>query len=583
MRRAYKNLLCFILIVSSALAFGGTSVSWMGTTFTIPGSGETDWAGPTKVDGFLVSVGQNALSKAGGNFTLTADTNFGSSYGLLGKYFTDNTASAATSGMLRLSNGASVSWLNAAGSANLPLSVNSSNNLVFNGATIMSSSGIVPVASGGTGMSSVGGSSTVLVSNGTAIEYSQLTNAMVSDGASVTRTKLGVGNPGRVVINSSSGVFSDEATLAVSRGGTNIGSYTTGDVLYASSGSTLSKLAIGSSGQQLTVSGGVPTWGAASASLAVSEKTSGYALTSTDDVIVSNSAGASVTHVLPSASANSGKVFYVVKKDTSGATNIATLGGDTISGSQNVTLGVANQYLGIVSDGSSTYRVTTRGAPSAPTRTAYLSGSGTYTTKPGVLYLKVRAIGGGGGGGGSGTTDGTASTAGGNTTFGTSLLTANGGAGGTRNGAGAAGGSASAASPSYGTAVTGGNGGASSFMSGAVDNGSSSAAGGGGGVSFLGGGAAGGYGKADNVAQAGQAAATNSGSGGGGGSLTVQNSVQSGDGGGAGGYVEAIIPNPSPTYSYSVGSAGTGQAAGTNGAVGGAGAAGQIEIIEYYQ
>jgi hypothetical protein len=43
-------------------------------------------------------------------------------------------------------------------------------------------------------------------------------------------------------------------------GGTAQTSYTTGDTLYASATNTLSKLAIGSTGQVLTVSSGVPAW-----------------------------------------------------------------------------------------------------------------------------------------------------------------------------------------------------------------------------------------------------------------------------------------------------------------------------------
>lgn len=50
------------------------------------------------------------------------------------------------------------------------------------------------------------------------------------------------------------------STLGVSHGGTGVTSYTTGDMLYANSGSSLRALGIGASGQVLTVSGGVPTW-----------------------------------------------------------------------------------------------------------------------------------------------------------------------------------------------------------------------------------------------------------------------------------------------------------------------------------
>lgn len=73
-------------------------------------------------------------------------------------------------------------------------------------------------------------------------------------------------------------------TLAIANGGTNITTYTTGDTLYASATNVLSKLGIGTSGQVLTVSGGVPTWATpAGGSLTVgtttiSSGTSGYIL-----------------------------------------------------------------------------------------------------------------------------------------------------------------------------------------------------------------------------------------------------------------------------------------------------------------
>ena len=53
-------------------------------------------------------------------------------------------------------------------------------------------------------------------------------------------------------------------TLGATNGGTSQSTYTTGDILYASATNTLSKLGVGSSGQVLTVSGGVPAWAAAS-------------------------------------------------------------------------------------------------------------------------------------------------------------------------------------------------------------------------------------------------------------------------------------------------------------------------------
>jgi len=44
------------------------------------------------------------------------------------------------------------------------------------------------------------------------------------------------------------------------KGGTNQSTYTTGDILYASASNTLSKLAVGTNGQILTLASGVPSW-----------------------------------------------------------------------------------------------------------------------------------------------------------------------------------------------------------------------------------------------------------------------------------------------------------------------------------
>jgi hypothetical protein len=54
--------------------------------------------------------------------------------------------------------------------------------------------------------------------------------------------------------------------IAATSGGTAQSTYTTGDIVYASGTNTLSKLAIGTTGQALTVSGGVPAWAAAGGS-----------------------------------------------------------------------------------------------------------------------------------------------------------------------------------------------------------------------------------------------------------------------------------------------------------------------------
>jgi len=67
--------------------------------------------------------------------------------------------------------------------------------------------------------------------------------------------------------NTSGSAASLSATLAVASGGTNITSYTTGDIIYASASGTLAKLGIGSTGQVLTVTGGLPSYAATSSTV----------------------------------------------------------------------------------------------------------------------------------------------------------------------------------------------------------------------------------------------------------------------------------------------------------------------------
>ncbi len=209
------------------------------------------------------------------------------------------------------------------------------------------------------------------------------------------------------------------------------------------------------------------------------------------------------------------------------------------------------------------------GGANTPTVQKFTSGSGTYTTPANVSFIEVIMVGGGGGGASGDSTfnSGHNGNAGNNTTFGTSLLTANGGSGGTQNASPASGGSATGGDIN----ITGGAGGGATSVTAPGGGGGS---GGSGGSSALGGGANG-----TGSGQSGEAAGLNSGGGGSGGGAPGSNTI-GGGGGGAGGYLTKIIAAPSVTYSYSVGSGGTGNTSGSTS--GGNGAAGIIEVKEYY-
>lgn len=138
---------------------------------------------------------------------------------------------------------------------------------------------------------------------------------------------------------------------------------TTGDLIYSSSGTTNSRLGIGSAGQYLRVSGGVPAWqSSAAAALAVTTKTSSYTITSSDDIILGNTNA--ITLTLPAASSNSGKVFYIKKIGSdANAVTIARAGSDTIDGQTSLLIPRQWDGVTVASDGSATWEVLAKNAP----------------------------------------------------------------------------------------------------------------------------------------------------------------------------------------------------------------------------
>lgn len=204
-----------------------------------------------------------------------------------------------------------------------------------------------------------------------------------------------------------------------------------------------------------------------------------------------------------------------------------------------------------------------------PSVQKFLSGSGTYTKPSGVLYIRLKMVGGGGGGSGGGAS-GVNGSAGGDSTFGSNITAGGGQQGNFTSNAGASGGTNTISEGTTVVNVDGGRG--SGYQSNTVSAGGPS-----GGISFFGGGSG-----SAGTDTGGLAPSANSGSGGGGGG-TNSASTQTGTGGGAGGYVEVLLTAPSSTYAYSVGAGGNGGAAGSNGRAGASGASGIIIVEEYYQ
>ncbi len=125
-------------------------------TYTIPDVGDDNW-GQNLTD-YFVAIPSGVLQKSGGSFTLTADINFGATFGLVSAYYKSRTANIADAGVIRLAKTDLIEWRDNANSSNLELGINASDQLTFNGNPIIPSGGLTAsraVVTDGTGTLSV--------------------------------------------------------------------------------------------------------------------------------------------------------------------------------------------------------------------------------------------------------------------------------------------------------------------------------------------------------------------------------------------------------------------------------------------
>mgnify|MGYP001115290418 CR=1 FL=1 len=138
---------------------------------------------------------------------------------------------------------------------------------------------------------------------------------------------------------STSGAVTLAGTLGEVSGGTGQTTYTTGDMLYSSASNTLSKLAVGSVGQVLTLAGGVPTWAATAVTGVSTFQTSLDGLTPS----TSTSGAVTLAGTLGEVSGGTGQTTY-------------TTGDILVSSASNtlskLAIGTSDQLLGVNSGGS---------------------------------------------------------------------------------------------------------------------------------------------------------------------------------------------------------------------------------------
>ncbi len=138
-----------------------TPITFNSVAYSVPQYNDTGYAqGAGNLSSYLVAISTGTLQQSGGAFTLTADVNFGTGFGLIAKYYTSATSTPATAGAIRLANADLIEWRNFGLSGNNILGVDSSDRLVYNG-------GIIPTGSGSFVSSITGTANQVIASSPT--------------------------------------------------------------------------------------------------------------------------------------------------------------------------------------------------------------------------------------------------------------------------------------------------------------------------------------------------------------------------------------------------------------------------------
>lgn len=192
-----------------------------------------------------------------------------------------------------------------------------------------------------------------------------------------------------VFTDASKGLVST-GTLGTDQGGTNLTTYTTGDILYASATNVLSKLPIGTTGQHLIVSGGIPSWSTDSALGTVTSVSwtgglvSVATATTTPALTVAGTSGGIVYFSSASTWASSAALTAnaIVLGGGAGAAPATTTTGTGVVTALGVNVGTAGAF--VVNGGA--LGTPSSGAVAASLITAGTFGAGAYTF-PGALAI----------------------------------------------------------------------------------------------------------------------------------------------------------------------------------------------------
>lgn len=179
-----------------------TPVTYVNNQYLVPAYQDTGYAqGAGNLSSYLIALATGSLTLSGGSFPLTADVDFGGSFGVKSLYYKSRATNPSTTGVIRLGSAEVIAWRNNANGANLPLTTDVSDNLLYNGSIFFTSGGNLMI-SNATAKAFIYCDASKVVSSTTAVADGEL--LIGSTGNVPVKTTL-TGTSNQVVVTNGSG------------------------------------------------------------------------------------------------------------------------------------------------------------------------------------------------------------------------------------------------------------------------------------------------------------------------------------------------------------------------------------------
>ena len=193
-----------------------TSITFNGSTYTIPAIADAKWG--ANVTNYLVAIASGALQKSGGTFTLTAEIDFGATYGIKSAWYKSKAATVASTGAVRLGVTEVINWKANVGGGNVGLGIDGSDRLTFNSVVIPTTltAGYIIVGSAGAVPTGVAMSGDISIDSSgvTYIGALKIDNAMIKTAAVIAFSKMAALTASHALVSGSGGVVEVSATTA---------------------------------------------------------------------------------------------------------------------------------------------------------------------------------------------------------------------------------------------------------------------------------------------------------------------------------------------------------------------------------